>query len=357
MKKITTLLLGFLFSLTLAQAPANYYNGTAGLEGPALKTKLSQIINAGAQDRGYAALYNAYVTTDTDSFYENDGSVLDMYSENPAGPDPYNYQHGVKKCGDIGANEGGCYNREHIIPQSLFSQNAPMVSDIHHIRPADGKVNGYRSNYPFGVVSNPSRISLNGSKVGTSGSAGYGGTVFEPIDEFKGDIARMVLYFVTRYESKLSTFNTGNLLGGSPFPGLQSWELEVMKTWAANDPVSDWEIVRNNGSYAFQKNRNPFIDNPQWITDIWGAALATSESNATKTSLILYPNPVKNGELNVKGNDLNKIETAKIFDATGKLVQTISQPFKNGNKLNLKNLPKGVYILYTEQATSKFMVD
>lgn len=356
MKKITTLFLGFLFSMTLAQAPATYYNGTDGLKGSALKTKLSEIISNGAQDKGYDALYNAYPTTDTDNFYEKDGSVLDMYSENPDGPDPYNFKHGQKKCGDY-KSEGDCYNREHVIPQSFFSKRRPMVSDLHHIRPTDGKVNGMRSNYPFGVVRNASQITLNGSKVGSSGSAGYGGTVFEPIDEFKGDIARMVLYFVTRYETQLSGFSSGGMLGSSAFPGLQSWELNVLKTWAALDPVSPMEIARNNASYAFQKNRNPFIDNEQWITDIWGAALATDESNAVKYSFKVYPNPVKNGELNVTGKDLSDATTAQIFDTTGKLVQTVSQPFKNSNKIVLSSLPRGIYILNIGQEIAKFIVE
>ena len=123
------------------------------------------------------------------------------------------------------------------------------------------------------------------------------------------------------------------------------------------DPVSDVEIVRNNASYAFQKNRNPFIDNPQWITDIWGAALATQENATSKSNFVLYPNPVKNGELNVTGKELSRFDTAQIFDASGKLVQTISQPFKNGNKIILKNLPKGVYIFNIGQEISKFIVE
>jgi len=79
-----------------------------------------------------------------------------------------------------------------------------MVSDPYHIWPTDGKVNGMRSNYPHGVVGNATYTSLNGSKLGSnlnSGySAGYSGTVFEPIDEFKGDIARAYFYFATRYQ-------------------------------------------------------------------------------------------------------------------------------------------------------------
>ena len=296
MRKFSILLLGFLFSITLAQAPATYYDGTTGLTGAALKTKLSQIITAGALDKGYDGLWDAYATTDTDSFYENDGSVLDMYSENPNGADPYNYRHGIKKCGNY-KNEGDCYNREHVVPQSYFGKSRPMVSDLHHIRPTDGKVNGMRSNYPFGMVANASYTSANGGKVGSSVSPGFGGTVFEPIDEFKGDIARMVLYFVTRYESKLSGFGGQNMLGNTPYPGLQEWEKVVLMTWASQDPVSAAEIVRNNASYVFQKNRNPFIDHPEWVEQIWGTQVVDNEAPSTPTNLALTSTSTSSAKL------------------------------------------------------------
>ncbi len=286
MKKLTTLFLSFFISLAIAQVPMGYYDGTAGLSGASLKTKLSEIISAGALDKGYESLMEAYVSTDSDHFYENDGTVLDMYSENPAGTDPYTYRHGLKKCGNYSV-EGDCYNREHIIPQSFFGKRAPMVSDIHHIRPTDGKVNGMRSNYPFGTVANPSYLSKNGSKVGPSASAGFSGTVFEPVDEFKGDIARMVFYFVTRYENNLSTFTTGNILDGSAYPGLQKWELDVLLTWTAQDPVSPSEIERNNASYNYQQNRNPFIDHPEWVAKIWGSQVGDNEAPTAPTNLIV----------------------------------------------------------------------
>ncbi|WP_051190398.1 endonuclease [Kaistella palustris] len=284
MKKLTLLLLGFMFSVSLAQAPAGYYNGTDGLSGAALKTKLSAIITAGAQDHGYNGLYNGYPTTDSDHFYEKDGTVLDMYSENPTGTDPYNFVHGVKKCGNYSA-EGDCYNREHVVPQSLFGSKAPMVSDINFIRPTDGKVNGMRSNYPFGMVGSASFTSKNGTKVGSSSSPGYSGTVCEPIDEFKGDIARMIFYFVTRYESKLSTFSTGNMLANNTYPGLQTWERDVLLTWALQDPVSPSEIERNNASYVYQNNRNPFIDHPEWVQTIWGTQVIDNEAPTAPTNL------------------------------------------------------------------------
>lgn len=256
--------------LAYAQAPSGYYSSANGLSGASLKTALSNIITNGHQDKGYNGLWTGYKTTDIDKNYENDGSILDIYSEKPNGADPYKYTPGTNQCGTYSV-EGNCYNREHLVPQSLFNEASPMVSDIHFIRATDGKVNGMRSNYPFGKVGTATFTSKNGSKLGNSTSSGYSGTVFEPIDEFKGDIARMIFYFVTRYQSKLSSFSSGNMLGSSAYPGLQTWELNVLLAWHNQDPVSQAEINRNNASYNFQGNRNPFIDNPDYVNKIWGS--------------------------------------------------------------------------------------
>ncbi|GEJ44530.1 endonuclease [Chryseobacterium sp. ON_d1] len=280
MKKI--ILFSVFAGLAQAQAPAGYYNSANGLSGAALKTALSSIITNGHQDKGYNGLWTAYKTTDIDKDYENDGSILDIYSEKPSGTDPYKYTPGTDQCGTY-STEGNCYNREHVIPQSLFNQASPMVADIHFIRATDGKVNGMRSNYPYGKVGSASFTSMNGSKLGTSASSGYSGTVFEPIDEFKGDVARMIFYFVTRYQSKLSGFSSGDMLGSSAFPGLQTWELNVLLAWHNQDPVSQAEIKRNNASYTYQGNRNPFIDNPNYVNLIWGSQQPSGDTQAPTT--------------------------------------------------------------------------
>lgn len=269
-----------------AQIPAGYYDGTDGLTGAALKTKLSEIITNGHRDNGYDGLWTGYKTTDRDYFYENDGTILDMYSENPTGKDPYNFTYSSDQCGSY-QSEGGCYNREHVVPQSLFGSRAPMHNDIHFIRATDGKVNGMRSNYPYGKVGSATYTSLNGSKLGTSSSTGYGGTVFEPIDNFKGDVARMIFYFVTRYESQLSTFSSGNMLGSTAYPGLQKWELDQLLAWSAADPVSAEEIARNNASYTFQGNRNPYIDHPEWVSTVWSSSPVTPDNQAPTAALNL----------------------------------------------------------------------
>ncbi|CAA7386993.1 endonuclease [Chryseobacterium fistulae] len=278
MKK--TLLFITFVSLAHAQSPAGYYDSANGLSGADLKTALSNIITNGHQDKGYSGLWTGYKTTDLDKTYENDGSILDIYSEKPNGEDPYQFIPGNNQCGTY-SSEGQCYNREHIVPQSLFHENSPMKNDIHFIRATDGKVNGMRSNYPFGKVGSTTFTSQNGSKLGNSASSGYAGTVFEPIDEFKGDVARMIFYFVTRYQSKLSSFSSGNMLGGSAFPGLQNWELNVLLTWHNQDPVSPAEINRNNASYIYQGNRNPFIDNPSYANLIWGSDIPNTGTTPT----------------------------------------------------------------------------
>ncbi|MDD5151777.1 MAG: endonuclease, partial [Flavobacterium sp.] len=267
-----------LFSLvTFAQIPTGYYSTATG-SGYVLKTQLYNIIK-GHTDNGYAGLYTTYQTSDIDNFYENDGSILDMYSENPSGTDPYNYSSGsTQRCGNYSA-EGDCYNREHIIPQSVFNSGSPMVADAHFITPTDGKVNGQRSNYPHGTVATATWTSLNGSKLGSSGVAGYTGTVFEPIDEFKGDIARMYLYFATRYENTVASYSYP-MFNGTNNQVFTTAFLNMLLAWNNQDPVSAREIARNNAIYARQNNRNPYIDHPEYVQAIWNPTADTQAPTA-----------------------------------------------------------------------------
>ena len=359
MKRIFTILLLQIFALSFAQIPAGYYDAANGLTGYPLKTKLHEIIKAGHQDKGYNALMTAYKTGDLDKYYENDNTILDMYSENPTGSDPYIYIPGQRECGNYNS-ENDCYNREHIFPQGFFNQAAPMRSDYHHIYPTDGYVNGRRSNFPFGRVGTASWTSMNGSKVGSSNFPGYSGTVFEPVDEFKGDIARALLYFVTRYEDRIQNFDhsdANNPQDGSRNRGYDQWYINLLILWHRQDPVSQREIDRNNFGYTYQGNRNPYIDHPEYVEQIWTLTiLATDENSVSKNSLKISNNPVRNGELIVEGNDLHKVASAEIYSVTGQLIQKVANPFKNSNKIILKKLAKGVYILKAGEASTKFIV-
>ncbi len=283
-KKLRWLVLftGITSSSLFAQIPTGYYNTATGT-GYTLKTQLYNIIK-NHTDRGYTGLWTTYQTSDRDYFYENDGTILDLYSENPTGTDPYNFIYSTDQCGTY-AVEGDCYNREHMIPQSVFKELSPMVADAHFITATDGKVNGMRSNYPHGMVGTTTYTSQNGSKLGSglnSGySAGYSGTVFEPINAFKGDIARMYFYFATRYENVITTWGISYaMFNGTSNQVFTPTFLSILLTWNTQDPVSASEIARNNAIYARQNNRNPFIDHPEYANLIWSTSTDTQAPTA-----------------------------------------------------------------------------
>lgn len=252
-----------------------YYAAAEGLTGYQLKSALHGIINNHTA-QGYSAIWGFYNTYELDSYYENDGSILDIYSENPAANDPYIYAAASDQCGTYDS-EADCYNREHSFPRSWFGGAVePMNSDVHHIFASDGFVNSKRSSYPYGIVSSSSFVSANGSKLGSADSViGYGGTVFEPIAEFKGDLARAYFYMATRYEDQIANWQNHSTYGNAVLNGtanqvFEVWFLQLMKQWHQQDPVSQKELDRNEAVYQFQGNRNPFVDHPHFVTEIWG---------------------------------------------------------------------------------------
>jgi endonuclease I len=254
---------------------SDYYASAEGLTGYDLKTALYYIINEHST-QSYSSLWTFYSSYDFDDYYENDGTILDIYSENASGTDPYNFTASSDQCGTY-SSEGDCYNREHAFPRSWFGGAvSPMNTDVHHIFPTDGKVNGYRSSYPYGEVSSATYTSENGSKLGSGSSGlGYTGTVFEPIDEFKGDVARAYFYMATRYEDQIDDWEDNSTYGDAVLDGstdqvFEDWALEMLLDWHESDPVSQKELDRNEAAYSYQGNRNPFIDYPDFVTDIWG---------------------------------------------------------------------------------------
>ncbi|MBR1387716.1 MAG: endonuclease [Alloprevotella sp.] len=247
-------------SLSYAQIPANYYKAAKGKSGQALKTALCDIIYSHTQ-RTYTNLWADFKTTDT----RDDGYIYDMYS----GITNYEWQ----SKGATYKVEGDCYNREHSFPKSWFNDEYPMYTDLHHLIPSDGYVNGRRSNYPYGVVSSTNiKYESSGgfSKLGTNSISGYSGTVFEPNDMYKGDLARIYFYMATAYEKTLSSDWSSDAIDGSTYPFYNEWYLNMLLGWAINDPVSQKEINRNNAVYSIQKNRNPYVDFPGLEQIVWG---------------------------------------------------------------------------------------
>jgi endonuclease I len=252
-----------------------YYDTITSQVGYSLKTELHNLIN-GHAGQGYSALWTFYENNSLDIYFENDGSILDIYSENPVSGDSYSFTKVTDQCGNY-SGEGSCYNREHTFPKSWFGGKVePMNSDVHHIYATDGYVNSKRGGFPYGEVATASFTSTNNSKLGSSTSTlGYNGTVFEPIDEFKGDLARAYFYMATRYENIISSWQNNSVYGDAILDGssnqvFELWQLEMLMRWHTNDPVSQKEIDRNEAAFGHQGNRNPFVDHPEYIENIWG---------------------------------------------------------------------------------------
>lgn len=245
----------FSFSFLKASEPEGYYRDAYGKGGYTLKTALHNIIKDHTVV-SYSGLFNAYQKTD-----EKDGRIWDMYSN-------CNFSFS-NRCGNY-KNECDCYNREHSFPKSWFDDATPMYSDLFHLYPTDGKVNGMRSNYPFGEVGNPTYTSANGSKLGNNTTSGYSGKVFEPIDEYKGDFARSYFYMATRYEDRIASWRSCPICGGDNKASFKQWTVDLLLKWHRQDPVSQKEKDRNDAVYNYQHNRNPFIDHPELVEKIWG---------------------------------------------------------------------------------------
>lgn len=259
--------------VVLAQGPngsGTYYQDANGKKGQVLMEIMCQIINPHTR-LSYDQLWQCYKTTDRRA----DGKLWDIYS------DKTDYEIGGSAQGANIHEEGVSYNREHVFPKSWFGGKVyPMYSDLMHVMPVDGYVNMRHSNYPFGTTNGEKYKSHNGfSKLGTcnysyGGSQAYTGVVFEPADEYKGDVARIYFYMLTCYNDQITTwtyYDAPEFLDGNKYPGLQPWALDMLMNWAKNDPVSQKEIDRNNAVYEWQKNRNPYVDYPGLEEYVWGS--------------------------------------------------------------------------------------
>ena len=349
MKKIYLLLL--LNSLIgIAQIPAGYYDTATGTD-YTLKTNLHNIIKnhtivSGAP--GYANLWTTYQTSDRDVFtgagYENDNTIYDIYTENPTGSaGECGFIYGTSQdTGSGGGSECQVYNREHIIPQSVFAQASPMRNDAHFIPPTDKRVNALRADFPHGNVATASTTTNNGGKLGTSAVPGYVGTVFEPNPAFKGDIARMYFYFATCYENTVATYNyemfnnTSNQVFNPVF-------LNMLISWHQADPVSEFEITRNNAIYARQGNRNPYIDHPEYVCQIWTTqCTALSNEDFADNKFSIYPNPSK-GTFRIDYDSSIGDINVEIYSTVGQKV--FEKQNINDNTVSTSGLQTGVYFV------------
>ena len=163
------------------------------------------------------------------------------------------------------------FNTEHTWPQSNFSEDEPMRSDLYHLFPTDITANSIRSNYPFGKVVSNITWQVGGSKLGRNSSNEI---VFEPRDVHKGDVSRSMFYFITRYPTNYGGFFT------------QTQE-NVFREWNKFDSVGVVESNRNNAIASLQMKRNPYIDHPEFVDRIY--SFTTSNTYPTFINLEMLP--------------------------------------------------------------------
>ena len=340
---IFTAICGSIFSL-LADMPRDYYpNSLEGKNGAELKTELHNLLKNHTRLPYGSRDYNQIACTWT-VFKKSDvrpnGKVWDMYSNNS-----YNFSNGA------GATKG--MNIEHSVPKSwwgdAYDETATPLTrfkydgsyDLHHLTPSDAAANTAKSNYPLGEVDSP--LFDNGvTKVGTGQANGRATNLFEPADEYKGDFARMYLYFVTCYQDYSWKSSALSMFAQNSYPTLNAYGQSLLLKWHRQDPVSQKEIDRNNAVYSFQGNRNPFIDYPNMGEYIWGDStnyeFSFSGQSTSAPSISISNDKIEFGyigtetskdkEIYIKGKNLTT-------DITAKLLNNDSGDFS----LGMSNLP------------------
>lgn len=232
-----------------------YYVNTSGKSGEALKTALNNVLR-GHVRFSYAEVWDAISYTDEDP--ANTSNVILLYAGRSQAK---TFRAGTSSSLDA-------WNREHVWAKSHGFPNESQYAhtDLHHLRPEDVSLNSTRGNKDFD----------NGGTAVTEAPANKTDSdSFEPRAAVKGDVARMLFYMDVRYEgaddSGTPDLEIPNVAPtGSTVP--QMGKLCTLVAWHLADPVDSFEQRRNNRIYELQKNRNPFIDNPQWVKAIYGPA-------------------------------------------------------------------------------------
>ncbi len=333
----------FLFSLAISiSGQQSYYNDVdLTKSGLALKQELAtKIINTHGNFLDYTPdVWEACKATDVNP--NNASEILLIYGYSSSGT--------TAKTRGINDNGGstGDWNREHVYPRSLGDPNLGSSgpgSDAHHLRPSDVQYNSQRGNKSF----------ADGS--GNSGDVSGG---WYPGDEWKGDVARMMMYMYLRYGDRCLP----NVVGIGSSAGTPDDMIDLFLEWNAEDPVSTIEDNRNNyhenvaNQYA-QGNRNPFIDNPNLATQIWGGPTAenrwvtASVNNITKLNDVsVFPNPSYNRKITISASQ-STITEIKVYSVLGKEVFSDKSPIFISNRYTIESLKSGIYLLKVSSNSS-----
>lgn len=326
----------FLFANnSFSQIPNGYYDLAEGLTGDELKTALHNII------KGHTEF--SYTSSSTD--------VWDILKKTDKDPDNANNVILLYSGWSVNAgqeyNSGSGWSREHVWAKSHgdFGTSPAAGTDVHHLRPADVSVNSARNNKDFDMGGNQ-YIDGDGET-----QCYVDNDSWQPRDEVKGDVARMIFYMAVRYEGGINdpdlelveAVNSVNLTQeGKGYHG----KLSVLMNWHKEDPVSEFERNRNDVIYSYQNNRNPFIDHPEYVEEIWTNPNpnANTEDNK-KLKLEIFPNPASNF-IKIGLPEWNLINKSEVFiyNCLGKKVLQRNVESAELN-FNISHLSVGIYFV------------
>lgn len=350
MKKNITLLflLNSLFLLAQAGAPASYYNGfNWNQTNTALKNALAtKITTTHSNNLTYAEAKNAIKIIDIDPADATNTNLLLLYgystSTCPTSPtNDKDHRTRNKNFDDDGTAASCLWNREHTYPKGLGTPNLGTTGpggDAHHLRAADKKRNADRDNDKF---------------FAGSGNSFESGLMWYPGDEWKGDVARMMMYMYLRYGNQCLPTNVGVGTATASDPNM----IDLFLQWNAEDPVTPFEDYRNtylgNASNTYgQGNRNPFIDNPYLATLIWGGPVAenrwpgiylSAPSFDLAANVTVFPNPSYDHKVSISSEI--QLDEIVLININGQIMQQIKNPAVLDNGYTVENIPQGFYIL------------
>jgi endonuclease I len=334
MKKIVCCLLLIPFFL-IAQIPAYYSSVDFTATGDELKNQLSQLITIThttflPYTSNQTDTWDAIKLSDLDPI--NSNNVLLIYGWDDMDQTYINDRTRNKNltCNSLPCD--GLWNREHVYPRSLGTPNLGFEfagSDVHNLRSVDNIINETRGNraFDFGFGTN-SYITFNG--------------YWYPGDEWKGDVARMIMYMYVRYPTQCLATNVG--IGPTNYSNFGDMP-NIFLEWNWEDPVSQYEINRNNVLQNLQGNRNPFIDNPYLATLIWNGPVAVdnwgtlSVPTPTTDSIIIYPT-ITYDYINITNQQNKKFEYA-IYNYLGQLINLGITT----NRIDFSNNTSGIYFV------------
>jgi endonuclease I len=266
------------FSYLVTAQSNNYYETCNGLEGEELKEELHNIIK---DHTSFSYTTTKSILRESDEDPNNPSNIILLYTGNSI--DKFDFSSNF---------EPDFWNREHVWPKSHGDFDAgdpfevPLYTDAHNLKPVDASMNTIRGEKDF---DNGGETVLNGT---ITTSCLTTSSTFEPRDEVKGDVARMILYMDVRYEGGDNEPNLVPVDGLTTYPNPQIGVLSTLLEWHELDPPDAFEKRRNDVIYEWQGNRNPFIDYPEFVDIIYN----NSTANPIQIDNVETPNPINGGE-------------------------------------------------------------